>query len=315
MWLTNGPLLAVLSFILWGITPLYYKLLNDANAFELLAQRLFWSVPLLLALRLLFKQRTTWRAVWQDKRSLYCCLLGGAIMSVSWTTFIYALTHNLVLDASLGYFTNPLFAIALGVIFLHDRLTPFQRLAVLLAIIGLGYQIILLGRVPVLALVMGITFAFYGLVRKYIRYDIMTSLTLETLWMLPLAIGITFWLQLNGESGLTGVSSTHYLLYILTAPVTYAPLLLFAAAIKRTSLTVVGLAQYVEPSLQFLLAVLLFGEPINVAKMVSFSLIWLGLALCIYEIFIIMRRPDPSTSPAASPAKAGARLPVGHHKR
>nr|UCQ32340.1 EamA family transporter RarD [Edwardsiella piscicida] len=300
MWLRNGPLLAVLSFILWGITPLYYKLLNDANAFELLAQRLFWSVPLLLALRLLFKQRTSWRAAWQDKRSLYCCLLGGAIMSVSWTTFIYALTHHLVLDASLGYFTNPLFAIALGVIFLHDRLTRFQRIAVLLAIIGLTYQIILLGRVPVLALVMGITFAFYGLVRKYIRYDIMTSLTLETVWMLPLALGITLWLQINGGSDLGGLSLSEYSLYILTAPVTYAPSLLFAAAIKRTSLTVVGLAQYVEPSLQFLLAVLAFGEPINLPKMISFSLIWLGLALCIYELFRRPRRHSALTRDGAA---------------
>lgn len=285
MWLKNGPALAVLAFILWGITPLFYKMLPDANALELLAQRLFWSIPLLLLLRLLFKNRTTWKQVWQDKRSLFCCLLGGAIMSVSWTTFIYALTHNLVLDASLGYFTNPLFSIALGVIFLHDKLSRFQRIAVALAITGLAYQIVLLGHIPILALAMGSTFAFYGLVRKFIRYDIMTALTLETLWMLPLAIAITIWLHMTGSSILAGSGTKTYVLYALTAPVTFAPLLLFAAAIKRTSLTVIGLAQYVEPSLQFLLAVLAFGEPISMPKMISFSLIWLGLAFCVYELF------------------------------
>lgn len=284
LWL-NGPLLAVLAFILWGITPLFYQLLPGANALELLAQRLFWSVPLLLLLRLLFRQRTSWRDAWRDKRSLFFCLLGGAIMSLSWTSFVYALTHNQVLEASLGYFTNPLFSIALGVLFLHDRLSPFQRLAVLLAIAGLTYQIILAGSVPVLALMMGSSFAFYGLVRKFIRYDIMTALTLETLWMLPLAAGITVWLHLSGQSTLATADGTTHLLYALSAPVTFAPLLLFAAAIKRTTLTVIGLAQYAEPSLQFLLAVIVFGEPLDHAKLVSFSLIWIGLLFCIYELF------------------------------
>ena len=280
----NGPLLAVLAFILWGITPLFYQLLPGANALELLAQRLFWSVPLLLLLRLLFKQRTPWRDVWRDKGSLFFCLLAGAIMSLSWTSFIYALTHGQVIEASLGYFTNPLFSIALGVIFLHDRLSRFQHIAVVLAICGLAYQIILAGDVPVLALVMGSAFAFYGLVRKFIRYDIMTALTLETLWMLPLGIVITVWLHLSGQSALAGADTTTHLLYALSAPVTFAPLVLFAAALKRTTLTVIGLAQYVEPSLQFLLAVVLFGEPLQNAKLVSFSLIWLGLLFCIYEM-------------------------------
>ncbi|MDA6075884.1 hypothetical protein O0544_00030 [Edwardsiella anguillarum] len=141
----------------------------------------------------------------------------------------------------------------------------------------------------------------------------MTSLTLETVWMLPLALGITLWQQIGGGSDLGSLSLSEYSLYILTAPVTYAPLLLFAAAIKRTSLTVVGLAQYVEPSLQFLLAVP-FGEPINLPKMISFSLIWLGLALCIYELF---RRPhrrsaahqDGAATERATPLCAAQRNP------
>ncbi|BDH47289.1 permease [Salmonella enterica subsp. enterica serovar Choleraesuis] len=283
MGLTSGPVLAVLAFILWGITPLYYQLLTDASTFELLAQRLFWSVPLLLLLRSVWPQRTPWREVIRDKRSLFLCLLSGIIMCISWVTFIYALTHHLVLDASLGYFTNPLFSIALGVIFLHDKLSRFQWVAVLLAVVGLGYQIVLLGDIPVMALAMGSSFAFYGLVRKFIRFGIITALTLETLWMLPLAIGITIWQHYHGGSVVTNPHTL--LLYALTAPVTLAPLVLFAAAIKRTSLTVIGLAQYVEPSLQFLLAVLVFSEPLNIPKMVSFSLIWLGLAFCVFELF------------------------------
>ncbi|VFS49484.1 putative chloramphenical resistance permease RarD [Budvicia aquatica] len=113
----SGPALAIFSFILWGITPLFYRLLPDANPLELLAQRVFWSLPLLLLIRPLIKQRTLWRSVWQDKRSLFYCLLATSIMAVSWCTFTYAITHNQVLAASLGYFINPLFSILLGMIF------------------------------------------------------------------------------------------------------------------------------------------------------------------------------------------------------
>ncbi len=284
MGLNSGPVLAVFAFILWGLTPLFYHLLLGASAPELLAQRLLWSVPLLLIARLFIKGRTTWQEVWRDKQSLFCCLAGGVVMSMSWTTFAYALTHDQVLAASLGYFMNPLFSIALGVIFLHDKLSTFQKVAVLLALTGLSYQIWQYGQMPVLALIMGTAFAFYGLIRKFIRYDIMTALTMETLWLVPAAIAVTLWLTSHGESALVDATLTTRLLYALSAPATLLPLFFFAAAIKRTSLTVVGLAQYVEPSLQFLLAVWVFGEAFDDIKAVSFSLIWLGLLCCIYEL-------------------------------
>lgn len=282
----SGALLAIFSFILWGITPLFYQLIPQASAPELLAQRLFWSLPILLLARCLLKQRTTWQQVWQDKKSLFLCLLAGLVMALSWTAFTYALTHNQVLAASLGYFINPLISILLGVILLKEVPSRYQKIAVIFAVLGLGWQLWQYGKLPLLALLMGSAFAVYGFIRKFIRYDILTALTLETLWLYPLAIAITLYLGISGQSTLSHADNLTYFYYMLSAPVTIIPLLFFAAAIKRTSLIVIGLAQYIEPTLQFLLAVFLFNEAFDTTKAISFSFIWVGLLFCIYELFM-----------------------------
>lgn len=297
MMVRSGAALAIFSFILWGITPLFYRLLPGAEPLEMLAQRVLWSLPLLLLVRPLIKQRTRWREVWQDKRSLLFCLLGTSIMAISWCTFTYAITHDQVLAASLGYFINPLFSILLGMIFLHERLSLSQKLAVLFAFAGVSYQLWQYGQLPVLALIMGSAFALYGLIRKFIRFDIITALTVETLWLFPVAIGLTIWLSTSGESTLTNADTKTHIYYALTAPVTLLPLLFFAAAIKRTTLTVIGLSQYIEPTIQFLLAIFLFNEAFDKVKGVSFTLIWIGLLFCMSGLlkgWILQRRHHAS---------------------
>lgn len=284
MWIKSGVALAIFSYILWGITPLFYRLLPGAQALELLAQRLIWSIPLLLLVRLFIKNRTSWRAIFQDKRSVFMCLFSSLAMAISWCTFTYALTHQQVLEASLGYFINPLFSILLGVIFLKEKLNRAEKWAVILICAGVGYQLWMYGELPTLAIIMGGAFAIYGLIRKFIRFDVITSLFIETLWLLPVAIGVTIWLLMRGESALSSADNLTRFYYILTAPVTILPLLFFTAAIKKTTLTVVGLAQYIEPSIQFLLAVFLFHEAFDEVKGVSFSLIWLGLLCCIVAL-------------------------------
>ena len=284
MLLRSGVALAIFSYILWGITPLFYRLLPGAEPLELLAQRVIWSIPFLLAIRLLIKNKTLWQQVWADKRSIILCLFSSSIMAISWGAFTYALTHGQVLAASLGYFINPLFSILLGVVFLHERLVLVEKMAVLLIFSGVCFQIWQYGELPLLALVMGSAFAVYGLIRKFIRFDVITSLFVEAMWLLPVAIGITWWLSANGTSAVEAGDWQIKLLYMLAAPVTIIPLLFFTAAIKRTTLTVIGLAQYIEPTIQFLLAVFLFNELFDWVKGVSFSLIWLGLLCCIIAL-------------------------------
>ncbi|BBV03305.1 EamA family transporter RarD [Providencia rettgeri] len=284
MLLRSGVALAIFSYILWGITPLFYRLLPGAEPLELLAERLIWSVPILFLVRLIIKNKSLWREVWSDKQSIILCLFSSSVMAISWTTFTYALTHGQVLAASLGYFINPLFSILLGVLFLRERLVFAEKMAVIFICAGVGYQIWQYGELPILALVMGSAFAVYGLIRKFIRFDVITSLFLEALWLLPIAIAITWWLASHGLSAVTQGDWQIKVLYMLAAPVTIIPLLFFTAAIKRTSLTVIGLAQYIEPTIQFLLAVFLFNELFDWVKGISFSLIWIGLMFCVLAI-------------------------------
>lgn len=277
--LRNGPAVVVLAFILWGLIPLFYQYLSGGELAEILMYRVFWSIPLLLPIRLLFRNRTLFRDLLKDKRSFISCMIAGFLMVISWSAFIYALTNHQVLDASLGYFINPIFVICLGCVFLKEKLSIFQKVAVLSGVCGLAWQIISVNNFPVLALVMGFSFALYGLVRKFIQYDAITSITLETFWALPVALFIFIYT----DSSITTSSDIPVFLYILTAPVTVIPLVLFAVALNHTSLIVTGLAQYIEPSLQFLIAILIFGEVINYPELFCFSAVWFGLLLCIFE--------------------------------
>ncbi|EAA7988769.1 EamA family transporter RarD [Salmonella enterica] len=278
-YLRNGPAVVALAFIFWGLTPLFYQYLSGGALSEILMYRVFWSIPLLLAIRLLFRKRTLFRDLLKDKKSFIFCIIAGLLMIISWSSFIYALTNHLVLDASLGYFVNPLFVICLGCVFLKEKLSLFQIMAVLSGVCGLAYQIFSLKSFPVLALVMGFSFALYGLIRKFIHYDAITSITLETLWALPVA----FFIFMYTNPGMNTSPEIPRYLYIMTAPVTIIPLVLFAVALNNTSLIVTGLAQYIEPSLEFIIAILIFREVIHYPELLCFSAIWFGLLLCIFE--------------------------------
>lgn len=279
-----GNALAAFSFVLWGILPLYYQFLPEADINDLLALRILFSVPfMLLVMGMLKRPFPSLHTLWQDKRSLAVSGLAGLIMCISWYAFTWSLTHGQVLAASLGFFINPLFAVTLGVIFLKERLSAAQFVAVLLAIAGIGYQVWYYGELPWLSLIMGSFFALYGLCKKFIRYDALTSVTLESALLSPFALLFLLFSGFQGTSTALSSDTTTLLLYIGSAPVTLLPLIFFALAIQRTSLTMVGLMQYIEPSLQFMLAVWLFGEIFEPAKAISFGLIWLGLVICSLE--------------------------------
>ncbi|EAS44234.1 EamA family transporter RarD [Photobacterium profundum] len=279
-----GNVLAAFSFVLWGILPLYYHFLPQANTNELLALRIIFSVPVMLLIIMILRQPLpSYSAIINDKRSLVFTVLASLIMCISWYAFTWALTHGQVLAASLGFFINPLFAIAFGVFFLKERLSSAQIAAVVLGIAGISYQVWSYGELPWIALIMGSFFALYGLSKKFIKYNALTSVTIESVILAPFAIAFMLWQYLQGTSVALSSDIQTLLLYIGSAPVTLAPLIFFALAINRTSLTMVGLMQYIEPSLQFLLAVFLFGEIFDEVKLISFGFIWLGLLLCTLE--------------------------------
>lgn len=279
-----GNWMAALSFFLWGILPLYYQFLPNAAMDELLPVRLLASIPCCLLICLAVTRKLpNIKQAWADKRSLKLTFIGTVVMSLSWTAFIWALTHNRVIDASLGFFITPLMMCALGVMVFGEVLSPGKKIALTLATIGLSYQIIQYGEMPFIALIMAIFFSLYGLCKKKIAYSWSTCLFMEALLLAPFAIGYLLFKELTVGSVIVQADLNTLLLYMGAAPATLIPLVFYSIAIRLTSMSTVGLMQYIEPSIQFLLAIFLFNEMFDEVKAISFGLIWIGLLLTILE--------------------------------
>ncbi|MDS1771364.1 EamA family transporter RarD [Vibrio vulnificus] len=279
-----GNIMAAISFLIWGLTPIYYRLMPSAQMDELLAMRVIASVPVGLVLVYFISGKLPeFRRVLHDKRSLLYTLIAALLMCISWSTFTWALTNDRVIDASLGFFISPLMMVALGVLVLKETLSPGKKLAIIFAALGLGYQIVHYGEIPYVALTMGVFFTLYGFCKKKIAYDWSTTLFFEALLLAPVAsIYMTMKYAQGGAVSLSSDLST-LLLYLGSGPVTIAPLIFYSIAIRYTNMTNIGLMQYIEPTLQFLLAVFIFAEYFDQVKMVSFGLIWFGLLLTIAE--------------------------------
>ncbi|EGQ7831372.1 TPA: EamA family transporter RarD [Vibrio vulnificus] len=279
-----GNIMAAISFLIWGLTPIYYRLMPSAQMDELLAMRIIASVPVgLVLVYFITGKLPEFRRVWHDKRSLLYTLIAALLMCISWSTFTWALTNDRVIDASLGFFISPLMMVALGVLVLKETLSPGKKLAIFFAALGLGYQIVHYGEIPYVALTMGVFFTLYGFCKKKIAYDWRTTLFFEALLLAPVATIYMAMKYAQGDAVSLSSDLSTLLLYLGSGPVTIAPLIFYSIAIRYTNMTNIGLMQYIEPTLQFLLAVFIFAEYFDQVKMVSFGLIWFGLLLTIAE--------------------------------
>ncbi|EGR1512340.1 EamA family transporter RarD [Vibrio vulnificus] len=279
-----GNIMAAISFLIWGLTPIYYRLMPSAQMDELLAMRIIASVPVgLVLVYFITGKLPEFRRVWHDKRSLLYTLIAALLMCISWSTFTWALTNDRVIDASLGFFISPLMMVALGVLVLKETLSPGKKLAIFFAALGLGYQIVHYGEIPYVALTMGVFFTLYGFCKKKIAYDWSTTLFFEALLLAPVASIYMAMKYAQGDAVSLSSDLSTLLLYLGSGPVTIAPLIFYSIAIRYTNMTNIGLMQYIEPTLQFLLAVFIFAEYFDQVKMVSFGLIWFGLLLTIAE--------------------------------
>ncbi len=265
-------LLALAAYAMWGLLPLYWKALSSVDAWEVASHRVLWS--------LLFTAPLVWRlrlSMSLLDRSLW---LSAAMIGCNWIGFVWAVHHNYVLECSLGYFISPLLSVLLGVLWLGEKLSQRRRIAVGLATLGVLVKTLSYGRVPWIALGLATTFALYGLLRKTSRHDSLSGLCAETALLSPLAIAALAALYQQGRLAFGPDCPVDRLgLLIGTGPATALPLLCFAAAARRLPLSTLGLFQYVAPSLQFLLAVLVFQEPLHGGGLASFALIWSGLIL------------------------------------
>jgi len=275
----QGILYATGAFTIWGLNPLYFKMVAETSASEIIVQRIVWTAVMLPVVILLAKRMHLLRQVVRSPKLLAGLALTGSLIAVNWMVFTWAVTHDQVLATSMGYFINPLFNVLLGIVFLRERLRSGQWLAVGIASVGVAYMIVQNGNVPWIALVLPVSFGLYGFIRKLLPVDPMSGLLMETVILLPFALGYLFWME--GSTGTVTFGDNWNLkaLLVVSGPMTIIPLCLFAAGTKRIPLSTIGILQYLAPSLSFLLAVFVFGEAFQTVQLVSFGLIWLSLAV------------------------------------
>jgi len=275
---TKGVLYGLAAYTMWGSFPLYFALFEGIPAWEVLIHRVIWSCLFLaIVISLLKRWSTVMAALKQPKRLGF--VLGCALfIAVNWGVYIYAVETRHVLQASLGYFLTPLVNVAMGLLILGERISRLQVVAVVLAAVAILYQFILLGELPWITLVLAFSFGTYGLLRKKVELDGLSGLFVETLLLLPLGLLTLAWLSAQGISHFTG-SARSTLLLLSSGVVTAIPLLAFAGAARRLKLSTVGFLMYINPTIQFLIALYVFHEPLSTEKLISFVMIWVALAI------------------------------------
>ena len=274
-----GLLYAGLAFGIWGLFPLYLRQIASVPALEVVLHRSVWSLLLLLAVLGLLKRWAWLGELRHQPRQLVLFACSSLLLTANWLVYVYAVMSGQVLEASLGYFINPLVSVLLGVGVLHERLRAIQWVAVGLAAAGVVWLTMNTGRLPWMALLLACTFGFYGLIRKTARLGALEGLTLETLLLAPLVLPALAWMTLAPGGAMAQGDATLNGWLLLSGPLTALPLLAFSAAARRLPLATVGLVQYLSPSLQFALGVWVFHEPMQPARLLGFVFIWTGLAL------------------------------------
>ena len=275
------------AYLLWGVLPIYWKLLQHVEAMEILANRFLWSAVFVFLLLLatgklnIFMQET--KAILSTKKTACCMVLAAIMISFNWGIFIWAVEAGRIVETSMGYYISPLMNVLFGVVFLRERLAKLQIAAVSCAAVGIGVIIVHNGGLPWVALTLPLTFAFYGLLKKIIIAQPMTSILLETLLISPLAAGYLYYLSINEGTVYQSCDMNTLLLLAGAGAVTATPMLLFTACARKLPLNIVGFLQYISPSISLMIGVLIYGEPFTGTTATAFGCIWAGLALFIWS--------------------------------
>jgi chloramphenicol-sensitive protein RarD len=287
---TKGLLYGLAAYGLWGLVPLYFNALSHVAPEELLAQRIIWSVVLLSALMSAIRGWGLVRSSLTTRSTRRTLLSTSVLIGINWYLYIYAATHEMLVEASLGYFITPLVNAVLGLVVLHERLRTLQRLAILLAALGVAVLTLRQGHFPGLALGLAGSFSLYGLFRKTVQSDALTGLTIESLvLMVPAGVYLAF-NEWRGTASFGHVDRVTDLLLMAASVVTVTPLFCFAQAARRLRLTTIGFLQFLSPSIQLLLAVAVLGEPFDRSRLYGFVPIWLALIVYTLDAVVSLRR-------------------------
>ncbi|MGP1242939.1 EamA family transporter RarD [Serratia sp. CY37869] len=286
----QGIFFALAAYFMWGIAPAYFKLIQQVSADEILTHRIIWSFFFMLALITLGRNWPKVRAACQNRKRLLLLAVTALLIGGNWLLFIWAVNNHHMLEASLGYFINPLVNVLLGMLFLGERFRRMQWVAVALAFTGGLVQLWQFGSLPIIGLGLAFSFAFYGLLRKKIAIDAQTGMLIETLWLLPVAAAYLFLFADSPTSHLSANPWSLNLLLVAAGIVTTVPLLCFTAAATRLRLSTLGFFQYLGPTLMFLLAVTFYGETVGQDKLVTFGFIWAALILFTLDALYTQRK-------------------------
>jgi chloramphenicol-sensitive protein RarD len=285
-----GLTTAIAAYTLWGFLPVYWKVLGDVPALEVLSHRIIWSLVFVALIIGFGRQWDKIRPIIADRHQLRLISLAAVMIALNWGLFIWAVQSGRLLDSSLGYYINPLIAVLLGVVIFKERLSPWQKLAIASAAIGVLILVIKAGKFPWLSFALALSFGIYGAIKKAVKATALVGLALETAVLAPLALLFIVSRQASGHGSLGGSSLTVTLFLLGAGVATAIPLILFAFSAKRIPLSTLGITQYIAPTLMFLFGVFVYHEPFQLVNAVSFAFIWLALAIYSLSQARIFRR-------------------------
>lgn len=288
----DGVLSALIAYLLWGIFPVYFKLLQAVPPTEVLTHRIIWAVPFGALILHVRRQWPEVRQAFASPSTLFWLAVAALFISANWLIYIWAVQQQEVLQASLGYYINPLMYVLVGVLFLKERLRRAQLVSVLLAAVGVSYLTVMGGQFPFVAVSLALLFTLYGVIRKQVAVGAMPGLFIETLLLFPFAMAWLAWLMTSQQATFAGSTVSMALLLMLAGPLTVVPLLMFAIAARRLTLTVIGFMQFIAPTLQFIVGIF-YGEVLTPAHLVCFGCIWAAVAIFSIDAFYQQKRKPP----------------------
>lgn len=285
----KGILYGIGAYVLWGFFPIYWKFLHPVPALQVIGHRIGWSFILLAIYIVVTKQWRDFRSVAFKPKTIGIYSIAAVLLSINWLIYVWGVNAGFIVETSLGYFINPLFSVLLGVVFLRERLRPLQWIPVGLAAIGVIYLTFVYGRLPWIALSLAFSFGFYGFVKKLSPLGSLYGLTLETGIVFPVALIYLVVVGFNSSGAFLHTGALVDVFLIGAGLVTTIPLLMFASAAKQIPLTIVGLLQYVAPTLQFLIGVFVYKEPFDQAHFIGFAIVWVALIIFALESYVANR--------------------------
>ena len=285
MKISRGMLAAAGAYVLWGVFPIYWKFLQNVSALEMLIHRILWSLVVVAALLTVQGQWQWLRSSRERPAILRSFVVTGALLAINWLVYIWANNHGHIVEASLGYFITPLVNVLLGLLILHERMRPPQWLAISLAAVGVLYLILNAGGLLWISFTLAFSFGIYGLLRKTAALGSLPGLTVEMMVLCLPALAYALFLQSSGQAVFAHGPAVTTLLLVLSGPVTAVPLLLFAHGARQVPLTSLGLLQYIAPTMQFLIAVVLYGESFTPSRIIGFGVIWAALAIYAWDSY------------------------------